>query len=180
MLQGINYLKIYGNDKIGDGKIVLSKNSDIYNDRSLYFYRSNSQSVIERGNLDSIKLSLDVTIESGSITINKYDNDTNSDISSGEAILDGAIYELFDVDKNKITEVEINENIGVFNNLSYGKYFIKEKSAGIGYYVDDDIYEITISHENLNPILTLKNKVIKSNIKLTKYYGSKEQLNNKN
>ena len=62
--------------------------------------------------------------------------------------------------------------------MSYGKYFIKEKSAGLGYYVDDETYEINISHDNLNPIIILKNNVIKSKIKIIKYYGTKEQLTN--
>lgn len=176
--QGSNYLKIYGGDIVKSGKIVLSRNSNIYSNKSLYFFRSNSQSVIERGNIDSVKMSLGITIEKGSITINKYDSDNNSTINSGEAILDGAVYELFDENMDYLNEVIIENNVGLFEDLSYGKYFIKEKSAGLGYYVDDETYEINISHDNLNPIIILKNNVIKSKIKIIKYYGTKEQLTN--
>lgn len=178
--QGNNYLRIYAGNKTSDGRIVLLRNSNIYNNKSLYFFRSNSQSVIERGNVDPIEMDLSITVEKGSITINKYDYDNNSTINSGEAILDGAIYELFDKDMNQLDETVIKNNIGLFDNLRYGKYFIKEKSAGVGYYVDNKVYEIDINHDNLNPTIILKNNVIKSKIKITKFYGSKEQLDNNN
>lgn len=50
---------------------------------------------------------------------------------------------------NEITKIIIDENMkGKIDNLLYGKYYIKEDTPGIGYQLDNNIYEIDLNKNN--------------------------------
>lgn len=170
---------IINSSEEGNKKIILANYDDNLSYSTEFFYSFGTQSVIERGNVDFLELELDIYVESGSIKIVKLDNDSNSVIPSGDASLIGAKYSIFDMDDNFIGNVIIGDNnVGIIENLSYGKYRIKEVEAGKGYYVDRKEYFVDIDRDNLNVELDLKNDVIKSKIKIIKYYGSNEDYAN--
>lgn len=163
----------------GHKKIILSNRDDNLSYSTEFFYSFGTQSVIERGSVDFLELEIDIYVESGSIKIVKLDSDSNSIIPSGDASLVGAKYSVFDIDDNLIGSIVIGDNnTGVLENISYGKYRIKEVEAGKGYYIDKNEYFIDIDRDNLNVELNLKNDVIKSKIKIIKYYGSNEDYAN--
>ena len=173
-----NKLIIKSGEEKKTGNINLIKGKNIYNHDTLYFYNSNSQSLILKGNIYPSKYSLQITVESGSIKVTKVDRDTDLIDPQGEASLDGAVYEIYDNNHNLVAESTIESNIATFEDLSLGTYFVKEKSAGVGYYVDPDSYEVSINTENLNGEIRLGNFVIKSKIKLIKNYGTLEDFKN--
>lgn len=166
---------IINSSNIGDKTIVLEKNGDSSSSVE-FFYKSGTQSVIERGNIDPVRLELKVTVESGSIKINKIDSDSKDNVPKGEASLAGAIYSVFDSENNLVGNISINDDCeGSLKELPYGKYMIKEIKAGTGYYLDRKEYFVDIDSNNLNIEITLENKVIDSRIKIIKHFGDKNQ-----
>ena len=161
-----------------DGEIILQRASNIHKDDLVFLISPGSQSLVEIGNITPINYLIKVHVESGKIKITKVDKETDLTNPQGDASLDGAIYSIYDANMNHIKQFTVKDNVAIFDNLNYGKYFIKETSSGDGYYVDNEIYEININENNINQELRLGNIVIKSKIKIIKNYGSLEDYEN--
>ena len=113
----------------------------------------------------------------GVVTLNKFDSE---DQDRTFATLKGAVYGIYQ-DDTLITAIETDENgIAYFNDLEYGKYYIKEISPSEGYLLDTNIYEFEINDENKNIIINSYENVIKGNIVLNKYYGEKNHYDKEN
>ena len=174
-----NKLIISSGDEIKKGKIILEKSHTNYANSVLYFYSSSSQNVIERGNVESFSKQIIINTYSGSVNITKVDSESN-DVSQGEANLDGTIFDLYDSEMNYLKSVETLNHEASFTDLSFGKYYVKESSPGKGYYLNDKTYEFEINEENPIANLIIENDVIKSKVKIIKYYGTRSDfLNNK-
>lgn len=170
-----NTLKIDAGKEIKDGKITFEKVSNNYSNFATYFYSSTSQNVMERGNVLPVTFEVNISTYDGNITVNKVDND-NLDNSS--ASLDGAIFDLYDSNMNYISSTTIKDGKALFDNLSFGKYFIKESKAGVGYYLNQEVYEVIIDKDNIEKEIIIGNSVIKSKIKIIKYYGTRDEYKN--
>jgi len=159
------------NLKEGTYQINLSRKETIYN-RPLIFYESyNSQNLVETENIEN-NISLKINVKKTSLNITKIDSDNKTTIPSGEGILYGAVYNLFDKDMKKIAELTIDKNMkATIENLKYGKYYLKEKKAGIGYELDNKIYEFNLTENNNTVKLILENTIIKKKIEINKVYG---------
>ena len=168
-----NNLVIKTDDEEKEGTILLERAKEKFPETVKLFYSSESQNVMERGNITPIKKELKVKVRKGKIIVNKEDSETKS-IPQGEASLNGAVFELFDEDKNYIQELTVIDNTLEFDNLSYGKYFVKEKSSGKGYYLNQNYYEIVIDENHLINEITIDNKVIKSKVKIIKFFGTED------
>ena len=164
-----NSLLINTDNEVKEGKIILEKISNNYSNSVLYFYSSSSQNLMARGKIEPVTMEINVKTYSGSVVINKVSNEE----IINDASIDGAIFDLFDEDMSYIKSIEIKDGIAVIDDLSFGKYFIKESKPGRGYYLNENIYEFTIDVNNLEANLTIDNTLIKSKIKIIKYYGSR-------
>lgn len=173
-----NELTINTGDSEKEGTIILQRAGEKYPDTVKYFYSEESQNVLERGNIIPINLELKVSVKTGKVIVNKVDSETNKEVPQGEASLDGAIFELLDENKEFIEELTIKNNTLEFNSLPFGKYYIREKKAGNGYYLNNKEYEVVIDENNLEKEITIDNQVIKSKVKITKYFGTKEEYEN--
>ena len=163
-----------------EGEIILQRAGNIHKNDQLTLIGLGSQSLIEIGNITPIDYDVKIHVESGEIKITKVDKETDLIEPQGEASLDGAVYEIYDSNMNFLQDSTIKDNTALFDNLKYGKYFIKEKSSGDGYYVDNETYEINIDENNINQKIRLGNIAIKSKITIVKKYGSLEEYNNDN
>ncbi len=101
----------------------------------------------------------------GTITIIKKDKETGSK-PQGDAKLKGAVYEVFAAEDiyNKartkkfysngdlVATRTMNENGETedVTNLPLGKYKVKEKTAGEGYFIDNTEYPVTLSYKDQN------------------------------
>ncbi|MBQ2639724.1 MAG: Cys-Gln thioester bond-forming surface protein [Bacilli bacterium] len=157
--------------KEGSYDIKLTRSSRVHNRPIIFYQASNSQDLVETGDIDSKSYNLKVNVIKTSVEITKIDSDTKTTKPSGDAELKGAIYGLYDTDMNKLKEISIDNNsIGFIENISFGKYYLKEIKAGIGYNLDDKTYEVNISKNDPNIKLTLENKVIKAKVAINKSY----------
>ena len=177
-----NRLKIEGNKIIiknlpeGNYDFKLTRNDNTFNRPIVFYQSSESQNLVQTGDLDTKKIVLHVNSYKTSITINKIDKDTQEIKPQGEADLNGSIFKIYDNDNNEIKEVTIEDNRGIIENLDFGKYYIKEISPGTGYILNEQTYEIEITTDNPNPEITIENQVINKNIKIIKKYGDNSIL----
>ena len=92
----------------------------------------------------------------GGLTIRKIDSET------GEAV-SGALLEISD--GNEVIETfRTTETAHTLSNLSEGTYYVRELEAPNGYIVDNTRYEVTISDDNPNYDLVIRNRPITVNL----------------
>ncbi len=95
----------------------------------------------------------------GKIQLQKVDQDTGEGIAQGDAVLEGAIYDVFlksAYRKGDGTESEsyqgsmITDSAGcaVSEILPLDTYFVKERQSSEGYLLDPNLYEVTISEKS--------------------------------
>ncbi len=153
--------------------ITLTKNKPAYNKPIIYYQSNTSQTLMTVGDIPAINISFNVAVKNTEIKITKIDKDTNSITPSGEASLIGSVYQVYDNQMNELYQVTIDENNQtIINDIQYAKYYIKEIKAGIGYTLNETIYEVFPRQDNTNIELTVENKVIEKEITLKKYYGT--------
>ena len=171
--EGSKNVKINGNIltiKISDlsNKFTLKKGT---NNKAFIFVSSDSQNVL-KGKMD-VPVIANYDIKGlelkGNIKIKKYGEAIDGDKIS----LEGVIFALFDENKNYIKEATTDKDgKAIFNNLSKGKYFIKEVSNDKKFVLDDNYYEANLKVNENNRIidifLELENKLKKGDLKIKK------------
>ena len=162
----------------GEYTVSLTRQDNYYNKPIIFFQSTQSQNLIETGDINNIQVSFKIIVQKTNLTINKHDKDNESIIPSGDASLDGAIYNLYNDKDEIIQELTIEKNKASIENLDYGNYYLKEKEAGEGYQLDEEIHNFEITKENPIINLILYNKVIKSNLIINKKYGEGNNLHN--
>jgi len=141
-------------------------------DKPIIFYQAkDSQSLVKTGDLNRKEFSFKVKVVKTSLELTKIDKDTKNKTPSGEAILNGAKYTLYNDKMKKLKDIEIKNNKAKLENLYFGKYYLKETTAGTGYTLDNKTYEINITDKNYNISLKLENEVIKKEIIIEKKFG---------
>ena len=170
---GSKNVKINGNIltiKISDlsNKFTLKKGT---NNKVFIFVSSDSQNVL-KGKMD-VPVIANYDIKGlelkGNIKIKKY-----GEVIDGDKIsLEGVLFALFDENKNYIKETTTDKDgKAIFNNLSKGKYFIKEVSNDGKFVLDDNYYAVTLKVNENNRIidvfLELENKLKRGNLKIKK------------
>lgn len=170
---GSKNVKINGNIlaiEISDlsNKFTLKKGT---NNKAFIFVSSDSQNVL-KGKMD-VPVIANYDIKGlelkGNIKIKKY-----GEVIDGDKIsLEGVIFALFDENKNYIKEATTDKDgKAIFNNLSKGKYFIKEVSNDKKFVLDDNYYEANLKVNENNRIidifLELENKLKRGDLKIKK------------
>jgi len=135
------------------------------------YEHSGNQPLIYPGRIKDIEFEISIEVNSGSITINNLDSE-NKDREFAK--LEGAVYGIYD-EGELIKTITIDySGIGYLDGLPLGSYKIKQISSGIGYKLDDKVYEIEITNENKDIVIDLYSDVIKGNFIINKYFGSKD------
>lgn len=160
----------------GEYTYTITKEDNTYNKPYIFYQSSNSQDLIQTGNIENINTSFKVNVLKTEIELTKLDKDTHSIIPKGEGSLDGAIYSLYDENNNLIKELEIINNQAIINSIPLGKYYLKETKSGIGYLLDNNTYEINITKDNSKHQVIVENKVIEKTITIEKKYGDTNTL----
>lgn len=153
-------------------EVVLRRKN--YNDNLFFVYINGvSQKMLSTGMVDEIKVKFKTKMIGGSLTIHKLDKDTGSDEPVGEALLEGTEYELYDANNVLIDTLIIGKKEKV-SDLALGRYYLKEKKAGKGYLLDDKIYDIEITGDNLDIAIEVYDEVIKRRVDIFKVFASNE------
>lgn len=157
---------------VGDYHIKLKREEKIYNKPIIFWKSANSQALIETGDLQPKEAQLQVKVIKTEINIIKKDKDTKSTQASGEGKLEGAIYELYNSNKEPIRQIIIDQNKkAIIPNLPLGTYYLKEIKAGTGYQLNEEIYKLELTEEKPTITLETTNEIIKKKIKIKKTYN---------
>lgn len=165
-------------DKEGEYTVSLERHDNYFNKPIIFFQSTQSQNLVETGDINNINLSFKIIVQKTNLTINKLDKDTKDTKPSGDASLNGAKYHLFNDKDEFIKELTIVDNQASIDDLPYGKYYIKEVEAGEGYKLDEEVHSFEITKDNPNINLDLYNEVIKANLIINKKYGEDNNLIN--
>jgi len=157
----------------GIRKIKLERLYNMYGNPIMVYTDTLSQNVIQRGNIATTSIEIELKFIAGSLSIRKVDKNTKDIVPGGSASLIGAIYHLYDEENKLIEEMVIGlDNEVSAKKLALGKYKIMEIQSGTGYYLNEDIYEIEINENNLDIKIDVVNEVINNKITIKKYYGN--------
>ena len=171
-----NSLKIT-NLPVGEHTITLTRNDDYHNDPVLFYQSNDSQNFVTIGNIHQKTINIKVKVTETEVKINKLDKDSKSKQNTGKAELEGAKYQLYNQNMQKLAIIEIDKNHEAYiKNLIFGKYYLQEIEAGKGYELDKNIYEFELTEEKPNIELNLYNQVIKGKVTINKSYLTDEEL----
>ncbi len=158
-------------------QIDLIREENYHNAPLLFYQSANSQALMQTGNLSNKQEHLQVEVIKTEIEITKIDKDTQSITPSGEGVLIGAEYRLYNEQDELIQTIVINEDsTGKVENIPFGKYYLKETKAPTGYQLSNEKHEIEITKENSKLKLTLENEIIKKKIIIYKTYDENERI----
>ena len=161
------YIKIQDKKEMNNFNLV--RKSD--NTKTIYYYKPGLQTVATFGFPYKVSKEYKLNYTYGSIKLNKYDIDN-------KLLLKGAEYTLYD-DLDNIIDVKSTNEKGdlIFNNLTFGKYKIKETKAPLGYNLDNTMYDVVIDSNNIENSIECYDKIIKGVLNITKLYNNKEKGN---
>lgn len=160
---------------VGNVEISFVKKATNYEMPPIVYFSDHSQNALKPGYYDPVYSQFSIKIIAGSIEIHKLDKDTNSSNAQGNAVLEGAVYEIFDTDYNLITTLVTDKNGYAKTDkiLSLNKeYILKEKKASNGYLLDTEEHRFTLNDENLDISINVYEKVIERKVKIFKVLGS--------
>lgn len=159
----------------GNIEISFVKKATNYEMPPVVYFSDHSQNALKPGYFDPVYSNFSLKIVAGSIEIHKLDKDTNSSLSRGNAVLEGAIYDIFDTGYNLITTL-VTDKDGYAKTdkiLSINKeYILKEKKASNGYLLDIEEHRFTLNDENLDISINVYEKVIERKVNIFKVLGS--------
>lgn len=160
--------KLYVNTKKSGNYVIKFKRSSPVSNGYLLYYLQGSQSLLYPGKINDITFSINIEVNSGSITINKKDSENKSRL---EATLDGAVYGIYK-DNKLIQKITTGKNGNAhISDLTLGTYVIKELESSKGYNIDKKEYTVKLTKENKDIIIDSVSNVIIGNLIINKYYG---------
>ena len=157
----------------GEFVISLTKKDQLYQIPPIIYPHDNSQDLLVVGSFQPIQYQIPVHVKTGNITVHKIDSDNKENTPQGDAVLDGAVFQLTS-DDGFYQEAIIQNGIATFSNLSYGTYTLTEKKPGTGYQQNLELTIITINGEKNEHTVTIANEVIEGKITIEKWQGKKE------
>lgn len=150
-------------------EIILSKPS--YTKNQFYLYTSGtSQKMMSTGEPESTTSIIKINLIGGSLEVKKLDKETGEH-PQGEATLKGAVYELYD-ESNNIVDIITTGTKNTLKDLAPGSYTLKEKTPSKGYLLDNTIYTVEITKDNLDVKLNVYEEVIKRKVEIFKVFAS--------
>jgi len=159
---------VINTSKSGTYIVEFVRKSPINTNYILYSLEG-AQSLFYPGKINDITFNLNITVNSGSITINKYDIENKDRL---EANIVGSTFGIYK--DNELIKKLIIGNTGTssVDELPLGNYVIKELIPSKGYNLDSKEYNITLTKENRDIVINSYSNVIKGTLKINKYYGS--------
>lgn len=161
----------------GTYKITLEKESVQYNHPILFYQSPTNQDLIDTGDPEKLIDTFTINVIETSVNINKLDKDNLNSTPQGDAELAGSTFSLYTAQDIYIQDITIDEKAtATIKNLNFGSYYIKEKTPGKGYKINEQKYYFTISENDPHVNIDITNEVIKGKLKIQKEYGYKDNF----
>ena len=170
-----NTLNITANE-VGNTKITLTKSDKNYSHPAIVYTHPNSQKVMMRGAYDPVRISIDLEITGGKVSIKKVDADTGLGVGQGDATLDGAVYGIYTMTGERVGELKSIGGEYVTSDYlpSLGTFYLKEEVPSVGYELNETKYFFEITKDDLYPEVDVTEKVIERDLEIFKVFASDE------
>ncbi len=155
------------NDIRENGSFEVTKKSNFYKGKVAIFDSANSQDLIRPGNVVNQTYKVNVNVKKGNIEMDILKDESVYTIESDftntcyDILWDGSVLVDSVCTDNKELQYETID-------LAYGEYVIKQKSVGVGYKIDNNVYKVVIDKDNTKPNITLYNYLLKNKIEINK------------
>lgn len=160
--------------KIGDSTISFLRYPGSYQASFLYT-KNNSQALGTFGLSSRIEANIHIRVKGYQLTIHKKDADTDTNVPSGDAKLEGAVYEISNGLDYLNTMTTDKNGVATLKNIPAGTYKIKEIKAPEGYLLDKKVYTVTLNKDTaLEVEMDMPEQVMKNKIKLIKVFSDGE------
>ena len=150
------------------GTVTVNLKRKQYTDKNyVVWYGANSQTMLSSGRVNDVYSSVSFNFKGGVVSIDKIDSENNSNIPQGEGTLEGACYGIYNAFDDSLVSKIVTDYKGHGESdplPRFGKYYLKEISASVGYEVSDEKYSFTSDINSINYNTTIKENVIKKNI----------------
>lgn len=150
------------------GTVTVNLKKKQYTDKNyIVWYGANAQTMLSSGRVNDVYSSVSFNFKGGVVSIDKIDSENNSNIPQGEGTLEGAVYGIYNADDDSLVSKIVTDYMGHGESEPlprFGKYYLKEISASVGYEVSDEKYYFTSDIDNINYNTTIKEDVIKKDI----------------
>ncbi len=168
-----NKLIIYP-QKVGETTISFLRYPNSYQASFLYT-KNNSQALGTFGLSSRVEANVHIKVKGYQLAIHKKDADTDTNEPSGDATLEGAVYEISNgLDYLNTMKTDRN-GVATLKDIPAGTYKIKEIKAPEGYLLDKKIYTVTFNQDtNLEVDMDMLEEVIKNKVKLIKVFSDGE------
>lgn len=168
-----NTLNIQANSLNKDYDLTLIR-KNYTTKASLLYYDRDNQKLVSAGVTDPVLAVLNFKVQGGRIQIKKIDSKTG-DKAQGDASLIGAEYQVIN-SQNEVVDTLISGEKDTSIDLPFGEYTLKESKASIGYLLDENTYKVSLTEDNVDDNLTIKNtvkeNVIKRKVNFFKLYAN--------
>ena len=157
----------------GEYYVTLERNSTYHNKPTLFYQSSTNQDIITIGDPTPKTNTFNIKVINTEVNVRKIDSETLNTIPQGDGELNNSIFTLYDRYDAKIKDIKLNED-GTFQikDLNFNTYYIKEKTPGTGYKLNEKKYSFTLTPENPIVNIDIANEIIKGTIKIKKEYGT--------
>ena len=127
------------------GKNDINLNLSHY-DYSTFFYNSNGQNLLRRGDVEPFHINSYVYVSGGKIKINECDEETfKSDFIGGS-------YEVLSKDDEVLSSFSCSDINCISDYLQVGKLKVRVKSLPDKYEVNDRVYDVTVEDEEVTEL----------------------------
>ena len=159
--------------QVGNLSFNLSKLGNIYGESIALYYATDSQNAVRRGNIDPIRIPLNINVVGGKVTVNKLDIDTKTNNPQGEATLEGATYGIYTTSDERVGTISTGVDGKVQSDYlpSLGRFYVLEETPSNGYQLDTLKYYFDITRDNLFPEINVYEKVINLDFSITKVFA---------
>ncbi len=155
-----NNLKITPN-KFGHYYINFKKEFSLGTSPKIY-YNGDSQTVMDRGDINSLYTSLFVIVDYPSLKITKKASEPTY------FSLEGAEYNIYNIDNSFYSSLKTNKDgVMTMSEIIPGEYYLEETKAPYGYKVNKEKIYFTVENQDIN--LEIKEDLIKKTINIEKY-----------
>ncbi len=172
-IEGNNLIIEVNPNYVGYDDIVLRFHED-YSYRSEFYYYEGSQKLVSNGVFLEKTKEIYLNVHGFTMNMNLVDVSNGTNVPSGQASLEGALYELYNENMELITTFSTDDEGNAFlDDMAYGTYYIKQIEASAGYLLNEELVRFDFSVDNPSCILT--EQVIVQNFDFMKVYGSLEE-----
>lgn len=126
---------------------------------------------------DPVVASVKIKTKGGDITLDKNDNDTQTNESQGvEATLEGAVYGIYNLNDELVEKVTTGKDGTVTSPVlpDIGTFYLQEISPSEGYELDTNKYYFEITVDDLHPSIKVYEQIIKRDVEINKFYANPE------